>query len=219
MKPVIPNTIRPNNILRASTSPFHETKRLFNDYLQIDEPLTYDAWMKLDSCDKAAALYVNFFDTVTLAYWKVASPYSPEEDNVSIALQYLQKNVSIIEQNPKRYNEKYIYRIMYNCLNCESLYVVRNINKYNYEVSPNIVDDSGIETCIYDTYEGTNLTTEEEFDKETFWEIISELGDDAVTLVDCLINRTMLPKGMKAKKSRIIEQLRDQLNDYLTNEF
>lgn len=219
MKTVVPNTIRPNNVLKSGISPFHKTKRLFNEYLQIDEPLTYEAWMRLDSCDKAAALYVHFFDTITLAYWKVASPFSPEEDNVSIALQYLQKNVSIIEENPKKYNERYIYRVMYNCLNCESLYVIRNINNYKYEVSTTISDSEGNESCVYDTYCGNNLTTEEEFDKEKFWSCIEELGDDAITLVDCLINHTMMPAGMKAKKPKIIEQLRDKLNEYIDNKF
>ena len=39
MKKVIPNTIRPNNVLQSKISPFHKTKKLFNDYLKIDEPL------------------------------------------------------------------------------------------------------------------------------------------------------------------------------------
>lgn len=219
MKKVIPNTIRPNNVLQSKISPFHKTKKLFNDYLKIDEPLTYEAWMQLDPCDKVAALYVNFFDTITLAYWKVASPYSPEEDNVSIALQYLQKNVSIIEKDSKRYTERYIYRVMYNCLNCESLYVVRNINKYNYETSDIYYDNNGMETSVYDTFQGKNLTTEEEFDKEEFWECISRLGEDAVILVDCLINRSMLPPGMKAKKPKIIQQLKELLKDYMYDNF
>ena len=74
-------------------SPFYQTRDMFKEFIGVDTPLAYSTWMELDPDKKAAALFVNFFDQITLAWYKAKSFYAVDEDGVSTCLQYLQKNV------------------------------------------------------------------------------------------------------------------------------
>ena len=85
-------------------SPFYQTRDMFKEFIGVDTPLAYSTWMELDPDKKAAALFVNFFDQITLAWYKVKSFYAVDEDGVSTCLQYLQKNVPVIENAPNRFS-------------------------------------------------------------------------------------------------------------------
>lgn len=100
---------------------FQETLVIFRNYVGIDSYVDYDQWMKLPEESKAAGLYICFYPEISLAWYKAkqAYPFHHDEcDGVSTVMQYLQKNVPIIENDPKRYTCKYIYRVAFNCLDC-----------------------------------------------------------------------------------------------------
>lgn len=99
---------------------FLETKKLFQTIFNYDktEPLTFDQWMRFPDDQKSAVLYLRFYDQITLAWENTKSFYTLTADGVSIVLQYLEKNVPIIKANSNKFNERYIYRVAYNCLYC-----------------------------------------------------------------------------------------------------
>lgn len=97
---------------------FIETKNMFENAIGVKYPLTYEGWLAVRDELKAAALYVQFFDEITLAWSKAKSNFTSDEDGVSTVMQYLIKNVPIVMNEPKKYNPKYIYRVAYNCMGC-----------------------------------------------------------------------------------------------------
>ena len=93
---------------------FIETRKLFENVIGVKYPLTYEVWLVVRDNLKAAALYVKFFDQITLAWRKTKKPFMEEETAISTLMQYLMKNVDIIKENPKRYTPNYIYRVAFN---------------------------------------------------------------------------------------------------------
>lgn len=49
--------------------------------------------------------------------------------------------------------------------------------------------------------------------------MIMSMDDDVLTFVDCLINKTRFPAGMKAKRASYIEKLRAALHDFQDMEY
>ena len=70
---------------------FHQTKVRFREFANYERPLTYEEWMTAPDECKAAILYVQFYDQITLAWNKLHSVYSDINDGVSEVLQYLNK--------------------------------------------------------------------------------------------------------------------------------
>lgn len=95
---------------------FKSTLELFKAALTTSEYSTYWEWMELPDVLKTAALYVNFYNQITLAYKKNQRPFLDEADAVEIVLQYLEKNTDIIYQNRNRYTANYIYRVAFNAI-------------------------------------------------------------------------------------------------------
>ena len=50
-------------------NPFTETKNLFAQYLEYDRPLDFDQWAQVADDQKAAVLYLQFYDQITLAWY------------------------------------------------------------------------------------------------------------------------------------------------------
>lgn len=201
------------SISERTASPFYETYKLFKSVIDFEKPLTFEAWNKMRPDHKAAALYINFFDQITLAYYKCRSWYSPEEDNVEIVLQYLEKNVPIIEENPKRFTPNYIYRVAYNCMDCQSRGIKRDIQRFETEVSNITVSDSGDSVDLFD-FTPDNQSVEDRYDSEQIWAAVFSLGDEAVAIVENLIYGNRLPAGAKAHKDEIVEKLKVLLKDF-----
>lgn len=158
-------------------SEFAVTKDLFTAYTGYKEPLTYEQWLETAADRKSAVLFIQFYDTITLAWYKLASVYSTEEDGVAEVLQYLEKNVPLIIKDKKRFNPAYIYRVVYNCLYC----LCRDPNKfkkaYENEMSNIAVGSDGDEFDLFDTV--GNYDDEMDFEKEQarrrIWDIIDKL--------------------------------------------
>ena len=206
-----------NEYNRKIGSPFHETLVMFREAtgLEADVPLTYEEWMSIPKSLKSAALFVMYYNTITFAYYKARSFYSPEEDNVSIVLQYLEKNVPILEKDRKRYSPKYIYQVAYNCIFCQSRGIKRDVERYESEVS-NVVCDGDTELDLFDTVVDKNSIEGEIFRKD-FWKVIDSYKEDdmVMAVIDNLINGTRLPAGGKQRKTEIVEMLKDSLSVFV----
>ena len=62
------------NPYNSSRTEWYKTKLLYQSYIGYKQPYTYKQWMRLDDRYKAAALYVQFFDTIThntLYFWVI----------------------------------------------------------------------------------------------------------------------------------------------------
>lgn len=93
---------------------FKETLNLFKPALEGESYDSYWEWMLIPDKLKAAALYIQFYDQITLAWAKTMKPFIEEETAISTLMQYLIKNVDIIKENRKRYTPNYIYKIAFN---------------------------------------------------------------------------------------------------------
>lgn len=150
----------------TSSAQFYLTRNIFRDSLKIKRPMSYNRWVRIPDDMKAAALYVNFFEQITLAWYKTASVYSSDADGVSTVLQYLQKNVAKILDDSKRYTPAYIYRVAYNCLFCLCRDNNRHRRVYDNETS-NIQNGPDGEFNLFDT-----VTVEDNRDSEDRSEMI-----------------------------------------------
>lgn len=200
------------NRYRYNASPFYATCIMFRDYIGYTEPLSFEEWSSLDDDKKAAALFVQFFEQITLAWHKVKSFYTLEEDGVSTMMQYLLKNVPVIEDKPSRFSAAYIYRVAYNCLYCICHDIKVDRDRYEKEMS-NIQtcgDNNDDEIDLFNT-----VVTDEDvvdvIDRERFWELIEDMGEDTIEVVNKLINGNH-PRGRK--NTAIIEELRIRLVEY-----
>lgn len=169
----------------ANKSEFYATRELFATHINYNNPLSYDEWLATADDLKAAVLYCQFFDQITLAWFKLKSVYSSEADGVDEAIQYLQKNVDKIKGDPKRFTAAYIYKIMYNCLYC----LCRDPNKhkkiYENECS-NIQMSSDGEYDVFDTcadYANSIEANALTIDKEHIWKVIESRGRKTVIVV------------------------------------
>lgn len=186
---------------------FNETKKLFITSTGYTRPLSYEEWMMIPSGHKAAVLFVQFYDEITLAWYKTKSFFVLEEDGVSTMLQYLVKNVPIIENDPKRFKPSYIYKVAYNCLYCISHDIKRDIERYENEVS-NIVMSGEDQLDLFDTVVSNSGIYEEIMRKE-FWSVIENMGVKTQKVINHLLNGESLGLVSKRSKSYDTDPLRD----------
>lgn len=172
---------------------FVETKNLFTNYTKYTSPLSYEEWLAVADDSKAAVLYVQFYDQITLAWYKTKSFFVLEEDGVSTVIQYLMKNVPILKKDPSRFKPSYIYQVAYNCLYCISHDIKRDIERYEREIS-NIVGCDDDELDLFDTVTSNDPDYEEILTKENFWAIIEDMGLETAKVVEYLLNDEPLKK-------------------------
>lgn len=198
-------------------SSFYKTKNSFQAFCQCEFPLSYTEWCNLRSDYKVAALYVQFFDQITLAWYKCRSYYTEEEDGVSIVLQYLNKNVPIIEKDEHRFRSNYIYRVAYNCMYCICHDVKRDKDRWNYQIS-NIQESSEGEFDLFDTLYKEKPDIDEEVHAESvsnmFWEDVRSLGDNAVRYVEYLLGREKPGIRVMKHEDEIIQELQSIFQKY-----
>lgn len=198
------------------SGPFSTTRRMFINYLQYRQPFSYAEWNELDEDHKAAALFVQFYDQIVLAWYKTKSYYTLEEDAVECALQYLVKNVPVIEKHPERFSASYIYKVAYNCLYCICHDIKRDRDRWELEVSNIVETESGDTVDLFDTAvdedpigDGVKQTA--------FWNTIKELGldDDMMEFVYSIVDKGAIPKTLNATQRAIIDKLKVALVVYL----
>jgi len=116
-----------------SNSEFYNTYKLYREYIGYTGPISYRKWMRLRQEEKIAALYCQFYREITLAWYKVKTQWSIEEEGVECINQYLKKNVAKIEEDKKRFDPRYIYKVAYNCLYCLCIDPSKNKDRYYNE--------------------------------------------------------------------------------------
>lgn len=196
----------------STSNPFYATRAMFINHTAYNKPLSYEEWMNLSAQHKAAVLYVQFFDQITLAWYKVRSFYAQEEDGVSTIMQYLIKNVPVIEKNPKRFTPNYIYRVAFNCLYCICHDIQRDRLRWELECS-NLVSAGEEVLDLFDTVsEDPDFVDGYSIDsyRERFWDIIEDMDKDTQTVIaEILDNKSN--KLSEDRKAEVLQHLRDAL--------
>ena len=91
------------------TNRFRETYNSMREAVGYEKPLSYQEWLNLRDDYKAAWLYVQFFDQISLAWYKVSvnNIHADADNGVSEMLSYCVKNVSKIVEDQKRLKQKF----------------------------------------------------------------------------------------------------------------
>ena len=169
--------------------------------------MSYEEWMIVPQEHKAAVLFVQYYNEITLAWFKTKSFFVLEEDGVSTMLQYLVKNVPIIENDPKRFKSGYIYKVAYNCLYCISHDIKRDIERYENEVS-NIVTSGEDQLDLFDTV-SSSQDIDDILAKEEFWKIIENMGLKTQKVINHILNGESLDKVSRRSSKYASDPLRD----------
>lgn len=194
---------------------FYETKKLFTDYIQYTKPLSYVQWLSLNDDHKAAALYVQFFNEIVLAWNKAKSYDGDDEEAVETVLQYLIKNVEIIKKNPDRFKASYIYRVAYNCLYCICHDRKCDKDRREFEIHAIQYSSDGEEFNLLDAFTRNNDTIEYAMDRDSFWSIIENLDVDSKALVEAIMKNGGLPADLGAETQHIVAELRIRFADFV----
>ena len=207
---------------------FKESLNRFKSALTRLEYNTYWEWMLIPDELKAAALYVQFYDTITLAWSKTRKPFIEEDIAVSTVLQYLVKNVDIIKKNRSRFTSNYIYKVTFN-----ALYPLGRIQRdidffYNEHASTaemlhnkncDWADELDPDNVFYteSVFIEKMITTDsysEDSSVEEIWEIIESCDDDTKRVIEFLVGGKKLGKKLTAKIPTVIAELRIRLEKY-----
>lgn len=196
----------------ANLNAFFETRNLFISYTSYVKPLSFEQWKAVPEDQKAAVLFVQFFEQICMAYNKANKTVINAEDAVSIVLQYLEKNVKKILDQPNRFTPAYIYRISYNCIYC----ILENdkLQMRLSETSDHVSDDDG-EFNLVDCLGIGSDSAEDEYDKkevmDRIWKIIEDSGLESVKVANYLLsgNADDLKKVSKRSKNYASDPLRD----------
>ena len=198
-------------------SPFYATRKMFRMYTGYEEPLSFEEWVEIPEDSRAAVLFVQFFDQITLAWEKCKSFYTLEEDGVSTVLQYLQKNVPIIENDPNRFSPRYIYKVAYNCMYCICHDIKRERDRWENECS-NIKLHGEEELDLFDivcSRSTDDIFCSDEF-KERFWDIIEDMDKDTKTVVRELLQECGKSSRISEERRKgVICNLRDALSEFI----
>ena len=205
-----------------TVSQFYTTRNLFQEACGCNDSLSYDDWMTLPDDYKAAALYIVFFDQVTLAWVRLRTPAAVEEDCVSEVLVYLQKNVDKIKDSPERFTPAYIYRVCYNCIYCKSVDPysgqTASTSWYNNTCS-NIMNGPEDSFDLFDLTESRDSTgyLESEVEHTTeaawFWEKVKAIPN-GMEVAEELLGGKKNPKIGKQARTLALSQIRDLMVQY-----
>ena len=187
---------------------FKEALNRFRQIAGYTRPMTWEEWTALSDTDTmTAALYCQFYDQITLAWYKARADFVADEDGLSCVLQYLIKNVPLIQAEEAKFTPAYIYRVAYNCMDCLR-YIQRDINRSNTETT-NVVVFDGEELDLCDLVPHEDISYEASQDKAAFWSIIASMGPEAEKVVNFLVNGESLRRVSKRVKTRDDDPLAD----------
>lgn len=207
---------------------FKETLNHFKPALVELDYSTYWEWMLIPDDLKAIALYVQFYDEITLAWYKTQKPFIEEDIAVSTLMQYLIKNVDIIESDRKRFTPNYVYKIAFNAFYPLGR-IQRDINYfYNEhagcsELLKNKSDDwtenfdSDNSAYLEHAFVDKLITSDTYFDDsvdDEIWNIIKSLDNDTKRVIEYLLGGRKLGKKLSAKIPTVIADLRIMLEKY-----
>lgn len=193
---------------------FIQTRDMFRDYLSgYPENPTYTEWKNAAEEDKAALLFVTFYDEITLAWYNTIvvfdTVFITQEDGVSTVLQYLMKNVEKINEDEKRYTSQYIYRISFNCLASFRGTQGTAMKRSTLEIS-NEYTEGDVTVNLWDLVPSEDEDIETQKTKEAIWEIIRRMGPKAEKVVNHILNPDeTLHKIAQSSSERPLDRLAD----------
>ena len=185
----------------ANSNAFSESRNLFILATQYIRPLSYEEWKLLPRDHMSAVLFVQFYESITQAWYKVKSFYAEEERGVSTICQYLEKNVPLILEERTKFSPNYIYRVAFNCLYCICHDIKIDKDRWENETPSTVITDDG-EVDIRDTMQ-TESTEDRYFSNKSakkIWDIINNSDLETQKVVRHLIEGTPLTK-VRASKS------------------
>lgn len=192
---------------------FKEAKERYESAIGKKAPITFDEWFSLPDSHKAAALFINFYNQITLAWTKAKADFTEDEDGLSIVMQYLMKNVPIIESNPNKYSESYIYKVSYNCMSCLRR-VKSEIARDKECVSEWFMVDSplgnGVKDCIstFDLIGMDELADKLHLAADLLYDLYGELDAEEKSVINNILKGTRVTKKAKERESEIYTTLR-----------
>lgn len=221
-----------NQLISANAGAFEQAKARFREFAEYERPLSYEEWMAAPDECKAAILYVQFFDQITLAWMKTQVSFVDINDGVSEVLQYLHKNVEKIKKDGKRFTAAYIYKVVWNCLSClcwvDDDYSRRSRIFHN-ECS-NIVGYGDDELDLFNIIKESDEDREAKFDLDgrrqflvkatQLWDIIEDMGKNAKIVVAKLLGeKSYPPKELNSVSEEetleIIAELKKRLTGFV----
>jgi hypothetical protein len=169
-----------------------------------EEPISYQEWLNIRDDYKAAWLYVQFFDQISLAWYKVSlnNIHADPDNGVSEMLSYCVKNVKKIIEDGKRFTPNYMYKVAYNCLYCIAIDRVGYKMTYESCVSQYISSGDGTELDIFDTV-ADDENPLEEISRSDLWNIIRQQDADLQNVIEDAINGRRITKANKARLQKV----------------
>lgn len=193
---------------------FKEARERYESAIGKKAPITFDEWFSLPDSHKAAALYINFYNQITLAWTKAKADFTDDEDGLSIVMQYLMKNVPIIESNPNKYSETYIYRVAYNCMGC----LRRNKSEAarfkectsEWFTNRSCYGDTGNtdEASYFDCIGMSEIADKLHLAADILYDLYGELDTDEKCVINNILRGSKLTKRSKERESEIYTTLR-----------
>ena len=178
---------------------FREAYNNFAAATNYTRPLSFEEWVNKPSEQKAVLLFVQFYDQINLAKYKADASFVSDDDELSCVLQYLNKNVSKIEDTPSKFNEKYIYRVAYNCMDCLR-YIQRDKERAARETSSTI-DYEGDTLSLYDLV-SNDTDFLHQIEVEDLWNTIEGMDISVHKVIDHILNGTSLKKSRVRSANR-----------------
>ena len=190
---------------------FQEAKDRFKEATCfIKYPITWQTWMTIDDDLKCAALYVQFYPQIILAWQDLKTYFLEDEDCISIIIQYLIKNVDKIKEDSKRFTTGYIFTVAY-----RSLQGIRRTEKtkmyYDTFQGRYLDSDSDKEMDLFDTIEDSIDC----FRDNRFKTLIESMDDTAKSMVSHLIWGTKINAKTRKKESEIMSKLRTLFAEFV----
>jgi hypothetical protein len=204
--------MRKNNV-----SEFETTKRMFADACKIycdPKEMAFAEWNRLPEDLKAAGLYVRFYSQIYLAWMKTKCEFTESCDAVSTVMQYLMKNVPIIENCSAKFAEAYLYTVSYNAL----LPLSRLIKtKWMWENRDNKVLDvhnNGNEVDPYDDLEDESCDIDRSVLSRDILRLIDSLTEEQVNVLDGILNRKRVyDRNKTAAITKELRQIFQEVHD------
>lgn len=192
----------------ARVEALYETRSFYRNYVDISKDLSFNEWNSLPRELKSIALYLVYFNEIVLAWEKANTlDFIECEEGVEIITQYLEKNVSVIENNPARYTASYIYKVAYNCMYCICHDRKRDKDRLANEMSAivvkdgeefNLLDLASNKRDAYDELENDSFESE-------FWAVIEDSGLDTEKVMRYLLSNDASDLKKLSKSNRQYE--------------
>ena len=199
--------------MSVNYSPFISTKKMFKEHLTgYSFPISFETWLASDEEEKAALLFVNFYDQIILAFSKSNAEYVVSEDAVSTILMVLMKNSTIlqtVENAKKRFTPNYFYTVAWGAF-YSLVRSIANKARNDHEICNEVEDsDNDVSVNLFDLAPSVDDTYEMRQAKEAVWEIIVHMGPKAEKVANHLINGDTLKAVRKSSSEYSTDRLAD----------